>query len=139
MGRYLVVFIMLVCACQFSLAQDRDVKTIVGFACFYEGRPTKSVRRAERHLSNSNYKFFSKMLVAPESYNKFLAVIVLERLDRIGKRSMTEKEKKLVNMIRQSEEPVTYCSGCACCGQLSLRRILSFEFEDFYSTWLRQK
>lgn len=62
-----------------TIAQDNvDLKEMVGFSCYYEGRSTKTVVKVTKLLRAKNYKGISKLLTSGNIGEKYLAVISLQ-------------------------------------------------------------
>lgn len=50
-----------------------------------------------------------------------MSVISLEKLNKLKKYELTEKDKKLIEKIRKSNELVSVCSGCTFFQQIKLK------------------
>jgi hypothetical protein len=101
------------CVSLSTFAQDYiDENKMVGFACFYEGRETKVVSRFSKLLFYRRYDKMKQMLTSKNTAEQFMAVLCLERLDSIGRVTITPEEQILFDNIRNSSELVAVCSGC---------------------------
>jgi hypothetical protein len=109
-----------------AFAQDNvDLKEMVGFGCYYEGQPTKTVANVAKLLKRKNYKALSKLLASGNSGEKYLAVISLQRLADNGEYKLTLAEGDLISKARISEETVSVCSGCSYFEKVPMRIILA--------------
>jgi hypothetical protein len=120
-----------------AIAQDNvELKEMVGFGCYFEGKSTKTVREVERLLASKRYKGISKLLTSGNSGEKYLAVISLQRLSDIGKYNLSEIEKELFSKAKESDEMVSVCSGCTYFDKVPMKTILSQD--DFLGSnyWL---
>lgn len=112
MGQVLLS-ICLLCYSAGSFAQDNiDELKMVGFACFYEGRETKVVRRFGKLLEQKKYSKIKGMLKSANTAKVYLSVVCLERLETNGEVIISAKDKSLIEKIRKSTELVAVCSGC---------------------------
>ena len=120
-------------------AQDNvDKKEMVGFACYFEGSPSKTVQKVTNKLNNKNYKAISKLLTSDNNAERFMAVITLEKLAELKRYELTQAEKKLITEIKQSNELVSICSGCTYFEKVSLKEILTEKNRLFAQNWLNR-
>lgn len=104
---------ILICSVISASAQgELDETKMVGFACFFEGRETKVVSQFGKMLKRRRYPSIKRMLHSINSAERFMAVLCLERLSSVGRVTLSEEEKVLINQIKTSREPVDMCSGC---------------------------
>lgn len=68
-----------------------------------------------------------KLLDSENNAERFLAVIVCERLTELNKINLTQASKEKIEKIYSSTEMVSVCSGCAYWDTLSLKDILKTE------------
>ncbi len=120
-----------------SVAQDNvDIKKMVGFACYYSGEPTKSVIKVTKLLQNSNYNKISSLLTSRNSGEKFLAVIILQKLSEVKKYELNQEERSLILKLKSSDELVSVCYGCIYFDKLPMRILLSEPNYIGYNYWL---
>jgi hypothetical protein len=120
-----------------AVAQDNvELKEMVGFGCYFEGKSIKTVREVERLLASKKYKGISKLLTSGNSGEKYLAVISLQRLSDIGKYNLSEIEKEIFSKAKELDEIVSVCSGCTYLDKVPMKTILSQD--DFLGSnyWL---
>jgi hypothetical protein len=118
--------IILTCFISIStIAQDNvDLKEMVGFGCYSEGRSTKTVVKVTKMLKTKNYKGISKLLTSRNNGEKYLAVISLQRLADNGKYNLNDNEKDLIEKAKLSDDKVSVCSGCTYFDKVSMKSIL---------------
>jgi len=118
-------------------AQDNvDTNEMVGFACYYEGSPSKTVEKFTRKLKIKDYKWISKQLTSTNNAEKYMSVITLEKLTEIGKYSPNETELKLMAKIKKSTDLVSVCSGCIYFQKVELKNMFTDEMRTMASNWL---
>lgn len=118
-------------------AQDNvDKNEMVGFACYFAGQPSKTVKKITTKLNKKKYSSIAKLLTSNNNAERYLAVISLERLAELNKYVLNETEKKLITEIKQSDELVSVCSGCTYFEKVSLKELLGKEKKLFAKNWL---
>lgn len=121
-----LLFGLILFVTQPTIAQDNvDLKDIVGFPCYFEGSQTKTVEKVRKLLKASNYEAISGLLTSKNEGEKYLAVIVLERLAGLGQYNLNDKEKDLVSKLKTSDELVSVCSGCTYFDKVPMKKLLS--------------
>jgi hypothetical protein len=113
-----------------------DKNEMVGFACYFAGQPSKTVEKYTQKLNNENYKWISKRLESENKAEKYMSVIILEKLTEIRKYKLNETELKLISEIKQSDELVSICSGCTYFEKVSLKELLTDDKKLFAKNWL---
>jgi hypothetical protein len=118
--------ILLTTFLSFSAAgQDNvNLKEMVGFGCYYEGRSTKTVVNVTKLLKAKSYKEISKLLTSGNSGEKYLAVISLQRLADNGQYKLNDNEKDSIAKAKLSDDMVSLCSGCTYFDKVPLKTIL---------------
>ncbi len=111
---------------------------MVGFACYYEGSASKTVKKVTRKLKNRNYSSISKLLNSENNAEKYMAVVTLEELAKRNKYKLDPKEKLLIEKIKNSDELVSVCSGCLFFQKMKLKDMFVPKFEDFALNWKNQ-
>jgi len=120
-----------------TIAQDSvDLKEMVGFGCYFEGRSTETVIKVDKLLKSKNYKEISKLLTSRNSGEKYLAVISLQRLSDNGQYNLGDTERELIAKAKQSEDMVSLCSGCTYFDKVPMKKLLTGD--DFIGSkyWL---
>jgi hypothetical protein len=109
-----------------TIAQDNvDLKEMVGFGCYYEGRSTKTVLTVTKLLKTKNYNGISKLLTSRNNGEKYLAVISLQRLVDNGQYNLNDTEKDLIEKAKLSDAKVSVCSGCTYFDKVAMKTILT--------------
>lgn len=118
-------------------AQKRfDNKEMVGFACFFAGTPSKTIKIYIQKLNNKNYKWISKQLKSKNKAEQFMSVITLEKLTELKKYKLNETEMKLISKIKKSEELVSVCAGCTYFQKVKLKTLFTNEKLLRANSWL---
>lgn len=108
-----------------TIAQDNvNLKEMVGFGCYFEGRYTKTVIKVTKLLETKKYKEISKLLTSRNSGEKYLAVISLLRLTDNGQYNLSDNEKDLIEKAKESDDMVSVCSGCTYFDKVPMKTIL---------------
>jgi hypothetical protein len=104
---------LLFCSSIATFAQDEiDENKMVGFACFFEGRETKLVSRFAKIVKRKRYDTIQEMLTSKNTGERFMAVLCMERLEAVGRVTLTTEEKAVIEQIKTSTDLVAVCSGC---------------------------
>ncbi|WP_394908070.1 hypothetical protein [uncultured Mesonia sp.] len=120
-------------------AQDNvDKNEMVGFACYFAGQPSKTVKKVTTKLNNKKYNSIAKLLTSDNTAERYLAVISLEQLAELNKYNLNETEKNLIAEIKQSDELVSICSGCTYFEKVSLKELLTEKKKLFAKNWLNR-
>ncbi len=129
--------LMLVILTLMSKAQDNvNIKEMVGFACSYDGQPTKTVVKMTKLLKKKKYKKVSSLLTSKNTGEKYLAVISLQRLSENGIYPLSDLEKTLIMKAKSSDELVSVCSGCVYFDKVPMKKIVGIETMIGSSYWL---
>jgi len=133
----ILTFLFLFVILTFANAQENiDKNEMVGFACYFEGSQSKTVKKVTEKLENKKYKSISKLLTSKNNAERYMAVITLEKLSELNKYKLNENEKNLIAGIKQSNELVSICSGCTYFEKVPLKEILKKEKILFAQNWL---
>ena len=133
----ILTIVFLIGILHISNAQDNvDTNEMVGFACYYEGSPSKTVEKFTRKFKKKNYKWISKQLTSTNNAEKYMSVITLEKLTEIGKYSPNETELNLIADIKKSTDLVSVCSGCVYFQKVELKNMFTDEMLTMASNWL---
>jgi hypothetical protein len=120
-----------------TFAQDHvDLKEMVGFACYYEGRSTRTVVKVSQLLKAKNYRAISKLISSGNNGEKYLAVIALQRLADQGQYQLSDSEKGLIAKAKPSDDMVSVCSGCTYFEKIPMKTVLREENFIGSENWL---
>lgn len=116
--------------------ENVDKNEMVGFACSFSGQPSKTVKKYTQKLNRKNYKWISKRLESKNNAERYMSVIILEKLNDIGKYKLNAIELNLISEIKKSDELVSVCSGCTYFDKVSLKELLTDDKILFAKNWL---
>ena len=139
MKKTFTIFLLLLGIISNSFSQDTVDKTeMVGFACYYAGQPSKTVKKVTNKLNSKNYTSLRKMLYSSNNAEKYLTVISLEKLTEQKDIKLTEQEIITINKIKNSSELVSICSGCTMFMKVELRELFESRMKLFPQNWINQ-
>ena len=119
-----------------GFAQDNiNPKELIGFGCYSGGTSSDIVNDVTFDLNDNKYKKVIKKLNSKNPAERYLAVIVAERLTELNKYELTEIDKGLIKKAYESNDLVSVCSGCTYFDQIELKKLLSKEKENFMWTY----
>ena len=119
-----------------GFAQDNiNPKELIGFGCYAGGTSSDIVNDVTFDIYDKKYKKVIKKLKSKNPAERFLAVIVAERLSELNKYELTQTDKELINKAYQSTDLVSVCSGCTYFDQIELNKLLIKEKENFMWTY----
>lgn len=104
-----------------------DVKEMVGFGCYEDGSKSKPVQKVSRLIDKEEYDTIILLLDSKNNAEKFLAVVVCEKLSELNKVNLSKELKSKVTEIYKSNGIVSVCSGCIYWDKLTLKKILAKE------------
>ncbi|WP_346859450.1 hypothetical protein [uncultured Draconibacterium sp.] len=133
----IVIFLISACCITKVQAQENvDIDEMIGFACYYGGEQSKTVKKVTRKLINKKYKNIAKMLTSDNNAERYMSVITLEKLVELNNYKLTEVQKEIINEIKQSKKLVSVCSGCVYFSKVELNTMFSPEMKLFAQNWL---
>ena len=100
---------------------------MVGFACSIGGTPSNTVQKVSHLIDKRKYKVIIKLLDSDNNAERFLAVVVCEKLTELKKTTLTEELKGKISEIYKSDGIVSVCSGCTYWDNLTLKDMLNKE------------
>jgi len=128
MKNYFLTFILIIGISIIGNAQTEfNEKEMVGFACAYGGEESKSVKKFSRLIDKSKYRTIIKLLDSNKNAEKYLAVIILEKLSELGIINLSNEQNRKILKIYDSKEMVSVCSGCSYYTTHTLEDILDKE------------
>ncbi|UNZ00362.1 hypothetical protein MQE36_08480 [Zhouia spongiae] len=125
-----------------GIAQSNvDVNEMVGFGCYEDGSQSKPVQKVSKLIDKEKYNSIIKLLDSENNAEKYLAVVVCEKLTELNKLTLTKELKEKISEIYKSNGIVSVCSGCVYWDKLTLKKILDKENDMRISTnyWLDYK
>lgn len=118
-----------------------DVNEMIGFGCYEDGSQSIPVQKVSRLIDKEKYTTIVNLLDSENNAEKFLAVIVCEKLIELNKLTQTQELKEKISAIYKSKGMVSVCSGCVYRDKLTLENILQKENNMRISAnyWLKRK
>ena len=110
---------------QFDWDSKNADKKILGFGCSFDGSPTKPVSDITEPFLNKDFDKIRKTLNSKLLADKFLAVILLEQLNKKKELELTNSEHERISEIKSSTELVPVCSGCTYWMEHPLNELLN--------------
>lgn len=146
----LIVFILVGCEKQQGNNSAKEVilqpppppkkinkNTLIGFACYYGGSKSNSIKKVSEILKNKNYETLKAKLYDINPAEKYLATVACEKLENKNLIKLTEKEFAQIKVNKSNEEKVTICAGCTNQEELTLKDMFSSE-ENFLSGSIKE-
>jgi calcineurin-like phosphoesterase len=125
-----------------GIAQSNvDVNEMVGFGCYEDGSQSKPVQKVSKLIDKEKYNSIIKLLDSENNAEKYLAVVVCEKLTELNKLTLTKELKEKIAEIYKSNGIVSVCSGCVYWDKLTLKKMLDKENDMRISAsyWLDYK
>ena len=101
-----------------------DFNQMVGFGCGFAGEPSTIVQTVSNLIDTEDYLKIVQLLDSENNAEKFLAVVVCEKLSELNKIKITNDQKEKISSIHNSDALVSVCSGCTYWDQLTLKKML---------------
>ncbi len=110
----------------FSVYSQTEIpKTMLGFACGGAGSSTKSVSKVYNYIVEKKYDKVVKLLYSKNTAEKFLAVVICEKLAEKNKVKLSPKDLAEIKNLYSSNEDVYVCGGCTFQGNLKMSVLLN--------------
>ncbi|MFY0715401.1 hypothetical protein J1D01_17235 [Seonamhaeicola sp. NFXS20] len=125
-----------------GIAQSNvDVNEMVGFGCYEDGSQSKAVQKVSKLIDKEKYNSIIKLLDSENNAEKYLAVVVCEKLTELNKLTLTKELKGKISEVYKSNGIVSVCSGCVYWDKLTLKKMLDKENDMRISAnyWLDYK
>jgi len=123
----ILIFLFVISVISIGKAQGVNDNEMIGFNCYFSGDPSKTVQKVSQLIDKEKYKTIVKLLDSDNNAERFLAVVVCEKLTELKKLTMTPKLKEKIAEIYNSNEIVSVCSGSTYSGNLALKKVLEKE------------
>jgi hypothetical protein len=118
-----------------------DEKTLIGFACYYAGSKSNSVKNVSEILKNKNYANLKLKLYDVNPAEKYLATVACEKLETKKLIKLTEQEFAQIKINKESDEKVTLCGGCTNEEELTLKEMFTSKeifLADSIEEWINE-
>lgn len=142
MKRILIVVTLLIGIPIIGNAQSNiSYEEMVGFGCGFGGETSKTVKKVSKLIDRGKYDKIIKLLDSDNNAERFLAVVVCEKLSELKKLVISDELKNKISIIYKSNAFVSVCSGCTYWDNLTLKKILETENSMRISanSWLDDK
>lgn len=96
----------------FFAQNNVDTESMIGFGCSSSGEQSESVQKFSKLLAKHKYQRVTEFLNSKNTAEKALAAFVCEKLNDLGKITLSIDNLKQIQNIKKSEELVSVCSGC---------------------------
>ncbi|QCX38348.1 hypothetical protein FF125_07850 [Aureibaculum algae] len=123
----LLILLILGYATTLEAQNSNRINPTLGFSCSFVGKPTAVVIKISELIENSHYDSIKDLLHTGNAAEKYLAVLLCEKLMQEKKIALTISEKKTIRALYQSKETVTICSGCTYFKKTTLHALLTRE------------
>ena len=121
-----------------GFAQDNiNPKELIGFGCYAGGTSSDVVNDVTFDIYDKKYKKIIKKLKSNNPAERFMAVIVAERLSDLDKYELTETDKELIKEAYISTDLVSVCSGCTYFDQIELKKLLLTDEKNVMWTYAK--
>lgn len=101
-----------------------DFNEMIGFGCGFAGEQSKPVQKVSKLIEKENYAAIVQLFDSDNNAEKFLAVVVCEKLSELNKLILTIEVKEKISIAYNSSDLVSVCSGCSYWNQLTLTKML---------------
>ena len=118
---------------------DEDSNNIIGYTCGYGLEESIPVLKIGNKVIEKDYKGISNLIFNGTGAEKFLSVVVLERLDSLNEYQIDSLERNQINLIKKSFEQVYLCWGCTESYRRGLTELFVPEYLNEACTWLDRK
>jgi hypothetical protein len=125
MKRIKLIISAVVLLLNFSIYSQTEMpKAMLGFTCGGAGSSTKSVSKVYNYISEKKYGKVLKLLSSKNTAEKFLAIVMCEKLAEMKKLELTQKDSEIIKKAYDSDELIYYCGGCTFTGNLKMSVLL---------------
>ena len=104
-----------------------DVNEMVGFGCYEDGSQSKPVQKVSRLIDKEKFNSIIKLLDSENNAEKYLAVIVCEKLAELDKLILTKEMNEKIAELYNSDGIVSVCSGCVYWDKFTLKNMFEKE------------
>ena len=108
-----------------SYSQSGNPNTAVGFECGGTGSSTEVVNKVYKLVEKHKYNEVIKLLHSKNIAEKFLAIIICEKLADKKKMKLAQNEQEIINGAYNSDELVYVCEGCDYDYQFKISTLLN--------------
>lgn len=129
--RILILILTLLLSFNGFTQDNINPKALIGFACYSGGTSSEVVNDVTFDIYDKKYEKVIKKLKSKNPAERFMAVIVAERLSDLDKYDLTQNDKALIKKAYESTDLVSVCSGCTYFDQIELKKLLTKDKENF--------
>jgi hypothetical protein len=117
-----------------------DENSLVGFACYYSGRPSNPVKVITEILEEKKYNELKKKISSINPAEKYLATYSCIKLSKKGIIKLNSNELRQINNNKKSDLKIYFCGGCTEKESYKLSQLFSgkTEFILELENWFNQ-
>ena len=121
-----------------SAQSSVDLDETIGFDCGEAGSQSKVVQKVSKLIQKEKFNSIVLLLDSKNNAEKYLAVLVCEKLVALNKLNLTKAQNEKIAEIYKSNEIITVCSGCKYEEKLTLKNLLKKEslMRSLANNWL---
>jgi hypothetical protein len=142
MKRIIITLIFLIGISVNGNSQSKiNFNEMVGFGCGFAGIKSKPVQKVSKLIDKEKYDSIVQLLYSENNAEKFLAVIVCEKLIELNKLNSSKELNEKISIIYKSTDRVSVCSGCTYWDKLTLAKVLdnNNNMRKSANQWLENK
>ncbi len=106
---------------QFDWDSKNWNKESLGFGCSVDAQSTRPVLNMTQLFTEKRFDDIRQLLNSELPADRFLATIVLEKLNAKKELEITGDELKMIKEIKASNQMVPFCSGCTLWTEIPLK------------------
>lgn len=118
-----------------------NYEKMVGFGCGFGGELSRPVKKVSKLIDKEKYNEIIKLLDSDNNAERFLAVVVCEKLSELKKLIISNEMKNKISIAYKSNAFVSVCSGCTYWDNLTLKNMLEAEnsMRTLANSWIEDK
>jgi|GEM_PF-5595877 len=134
---HLIIFLTIFYSIGIFGQENLPNKFPVGFSCGESGNPTPLVEEMTELIYERKYFEISEFLKSKNTGKQFLAIIVLERLDKYNLYKLSGDQEDQINFLKKIDFLVFNCWGCSP-DYNKLNDLLEKKIHLGYENWLEK-
>ena len=103
-------------------------ESLIGFACFDNGRETKPVKKISAFLTKKKYDNLRNLLKSKNNAERILAAFVCTKLYELEKIDLNDQDLIKIDEINDDETLVSICSGCLYFEKVAMRNLFEKQY-----------
>ncbi len=106
-----------------------DENSLVGFACFYQGRKSEPVVVVSEVWKSKNYVKLKLLLFSSKPAEKYLATLLCLKLKGEGNIKLSNEELNQIVKNKISNKVISFCDGCTQREEFTLSQLFNDKME----------